>query len=69
LVASIELLGINHPDILEELHNRGITHIFIGQQHGSVNGSPLLDIKKIKADPNFRTIYQNDRVLILEITQ
>lgn len=69
LVASIERLGINHPDVLEELHNRGITHIYIGQQQGSVNGNPLLDIKDLLDDPNFQKIYHNDRVWIFEITR
>jgi hypothetical protein len=67
LVASIELFGINHPDILEELHNRGITHIYIGQQHGSVNGSPLLNIKDLQDNPKFKLVYNQDRVFIFQV--
>ena len=68
LIASIQSLGIDHPDILEELSNRGITHIYIGQQQGTVNGNPLIDAKVLRDHPNFQKIYHDDRVLIFEIS-
>jgi hypothetical protein len=67
LIALIDTVGINHPDVLEELIAREITHIYIGQQQGSVNGSPLLDIKDLLKDQNFNLIYNQDRVYIFEV--
>jgi len=67
LVAMIESRGLSDPGVMDELDSRGITHIYIGQQRGSVNGSPLIDIPTLHADPNYLKIYQEDRVLIYEI--
>lgn len=67
LIALIESVGINHPDVLEELSARGITHIYIGQQQGSVNGAPLLDFQDLLKDQNFNLIYNQDRVYIFEV--
>jgi hypothetical protein len=67
LIASIETLGLTHPDVLEELRDRGVTHVYIGQQQGTVNGPPLLDIQNLRDNPNFQTIYHEDRVWIFEI--
>ena len=69
LIALIQSRGLNDPLVIDELGSRGITHIYIGQQRGSVNGSPLIDISALRADPNYKLIYQEDRVLIFEITQ
>jgi hypothetical protein len=66
LVALIETLGVSHPYVLEELQTRGITHVYIGQQQGSVNGSFLLDSKELKDNPNFQIIYHEDRVWIFK---
>ena len=69
LIAMIGSRGLSDPEVMEELDSRGITHIYIGQQRGSVNGLPLLDIPTLNEDPNFLKIYQEDRVLIYEINQ
>jgi hypothetical protein len=67
LIAMIESRGLSDPGVMDELDFRGITHIYIGQQRGSVNGSPLLDIPTLNENPNYLKIYQEDRVLIYEI--
>jgi hypothetical protein len=69
LVAEIEEKGISHPDILGELQNRDVTHIYIGQQQGKVNTNtpPLLKVKDLLKDPNFRLVYNQDLVKIFEI--
>jgi hypothetical protein len=70
LVALIEEKGIDHPEVLDELHSRNISHIFIGQQQGKVNTpSPLLDLNEILESPSFSPIYHEDRVWIFSVIQ
>jgi hypothetical protein len=60
--------GIDHPDVLRTLKERGITHIYIGQQQGSVNNNGFkLDAQALSNSPHFRSIYHQDRVWIFEI--
>ncbi|MBU0511314.1 MAG: hypothetical protein KJ638_06380, partial [Chloroflexi bacterium] len=63
--------GITHPDTLEMLSQRGITHIYIGQQQGRVNydGPHVLQAEQMLADPHFYLVYHQDRVWIFEIIQ
>ncbi|MFC2054071.1 hypothetical protein ACFLV7_07205 [Chloroflexota bacterium] len=68
LTISVRSKGIDDPDILEMLSDRGITHVFIGQRQGSVNSpSPLLDSDQLNASQHFNPIYHQDRVWIFEI--
>jgi hypothetical protein len=67
LVEDITSYGINNPEVMHELQNRNITHVFIGQQQGSINGPPLLDSNTLLDSPNFRLVYHEDRVWIFEI--
>jgi hypothetical protein len=68
LTASIQSKGIDDPDILEMLSDRGITHVYIGQKQGSVNSpSPLLDPDHLNASSHFIPIYHKDRVWVFEI--
>jgi hypothetical protein len=70
LVALIEEKGIDHPEVLRELNNRNITHIFIGQQQGQVNTkSPLLDPQKLVESRFYRPIYHQDRAWIFSVIQ
>ncbi len=67
LSAEIEEKGIIHPDVLQEIHNRGIEYIYIGQQRGLVNTEkPLLNIDQLVSDNHFQVIYQQDRVIIFK---
>ena len=69
LVAEIRAKGVDHPQVLNELLKRGVTHIYIGQQQGQVNASepPLLNAKELMADPRFELVYNQDRVFIFEL--
>jgi hypothetical protein len=71
LVYEIEEKGISHPEVLKELEDRLVTHLYIGQRQGKVNvtGSPLLKIEELVGNPVFRPIYHQDRVWIFEIVR
>jgi hypothetical protein len=62
--------GIDHPTTLAMLRERGITHVYIGQRHGTVGEAtrPALPVEQLLASPAFRTIYHEDRVWIFELT-
>jgi hypothetical protein len=64
----IESYGITHPETLSTLVEYGVTHVYIGQQQGSVNYTGPLRIKptELQDDPHFKTIYHQDRVWIFE---
>jgi hypothetical protein len=64
----IETYGITHPTTLETFKEFGVTHIYIGQQQGSVNYSgPLrLNPAELSNDLHFNPIYHQDRVWIFE---
>jgi hypothetical protein len=68
LTRMIQEKGVDHPDVLRTLQDRDVTHIYIGQQQGSVNNSGFrLDINTLIDSPHFRPIYHQDRVWIFEI--
>ena len=69
LTAEIQQKGIEHPDVLATLRERGITHVYIGQRQGRVNydGPHVLDPNRLLAIPHFRPIYHLDRVWIFEV--
>ena len=71
LVALIEEKGINHPEVISELIDRGITHLYIGQQQGQVNANsaPLIEAHSLIDDPQFSVVYNEDRVWIFEISR
>jgi hypothetical protein len=59
--------GISDPDVLAMLTERGVTHVYIGQQQGKVNyNGPGLEAEQLLADPYFRPLYHQDRVWIFE---
>ncbi len=67
LIEMIKSRGLSDPDVQEELISRGVTHIYIGQQQGSVNGPPLLSIENLLIDQNFNLVYNQDLVYIFEV--
>ncbi|MFU8771537.1 MAG: hypothetical protein ACNA8H_03845 [Anaerolineales bacterium] len=63
----IEREGHLHPTLLAEYQQRGITHVFVGQQQGQVNNfNAVLDPDELLAHPSFYPIYNQDRVWIFE---
>jgi len=64
----IETYGITHPTTIATLVEYGVTHVYIGQQQGSVNyAGPLrLNPAELESDPHFQPIYHQDRVWVFE---
>ena len=70
LQSEILAKGIDHPDVLRMLHERGIRYIYVGQRHGRVNNAGAdLYPPTMLASPAFKPIYHQDRVYIFEIVQ
>jgi hypothetical protein len=70
LAQAIREQGVNHPDTLALLAERGITHVFIGQRHSNQPGGPFaLQPDQMLNQPAFRLIYHDDRVWIFEIVR
>jgi hypothetical protein len=58
---------LDQPDVQAPLKERGITHIYIGQQQGRVNNKdPLLNVHQLLDSPYFQPLYHQDRVWIFE---
>jgi len=67
LVEMIEQHGLNHPDVIPMLQERGVTHIYIGQKNGSINsGGKHLDVEQILGNAHFEPVYHRDQVWIFE---
>jgi hypothetical protein len=68
LITLITEKGIDHPDVLTELKNRNITHIYIGQLQGQVNTTtPLLNLQTLIESSNYSPVFHQDRVWIFSI--
>jgi hypothetical protein len=65
----IEEHGLTDPETLETLIDYGVTHVYVGQQQGSVNYSgPLqLNPNEMQSSSNFNPIYHQDRVWVFEL--
>jgi hypothetical protein len=62
--------GIDHPATLELLRERDITHVYIGQQQGTVgyNGTEQrLVAEQLDNSPHFRTVYHHDQVWVFAL--
>ncbi len=71
LTAAVQRNGVVSPDVLAMLRERGVTHVYIGQEQGRVNyGGPyVLDPDKLLASPSFRPLYRQDRVWVFEVVR
>lgn len=68
LTQLIQGKGIADPDVLAELRDRNITHVFVGQRQGVVNTpESLLDLESLLNSSAFRPVYHQDRVWIFEL--
>ncbi len=69
LYKQIQAKGIDHPDVIQELHQRGVTHVYIGQQQGQVSffGQFNFDMQALESSPNYHPVYSQDRVRIYEV--
>lgn len=67
-VQAISEQGLNDPNTLAMLEDRGVGYVYIGQQQGTVGSpGPLLDLQILLSDPNFETVYHQDRVWIFKV--
>ena len=67
--ARIQETGPESPAALALLKDRGITHVYVGQQHGRVNyaGPQLLDPDALKHSEHYEPVYHRDRVWVFEV--
>jgi hypothetical protein len=63
--------GLDDPQMLEMLKERGVTHVYVGQRQGQVgNPAPaLLQPGPLSESPYFRVVYHQDRVWIFEMLE
>ncbi len=69
LAREIQDKGINNPDVISLLLQKGIEYLYIGQKQGTINysGPKILDPEVISTSDHFKEIYHQDRVWIFEI--
>jgi hypothetical protein len=71
LTKTINEKGLTSSVVLNMLHERKITQVYIGQRQGRVNyyGPGVFDPRQLSEDPHFRAVYHQDRVWIFEVVQ
>jgi hypothetical protein len=71
LTTIIQDRGVADPATVDELHRRGITHVYVGQRQGRVNyGGPyVLSPDVLRQSPYYRPIYHRDQVWVFELVQ
>ena len=69
LPRAIQQKGVEDPSVLAMLRDRGITHVYLGQQQGTVgyNGPMTLQAAQLAASPHFKAVYHEDRVWVFEV--
>ena len=68
LTAEIQARGTDDPQVLAMLAERGVTHVFIGQQQGMVNNpDPLIKAPSLLASSHYKQIFNLDKVRIFEV--
>jgi hypothetical protein len=68
-IDQLQILGIDSEKSLALIQAREITHVYVGQQQGSVNssGSIILDPDILNSSSLFEPVYHQDRVWIFEV--
>ena len=67
VTAAILEKGITDPEVQRLLDERGVTHVYLGQQQGSVNyAGPPISAEQLLTMDAYRPIYHEDRVWIFE---
>ncbi len=65
LTNDINNKGLTDPQVIQNLVERGITHVYIGQRQGRVNnGGPILEPQALQDSPFFQQVYHQDLVWI-----
>ena len=67
----IQEAGLDDRTTLALLSDRGITHVYIGQQQGRVNyeGPEVLDPGALLSSAHYRPVYHQDRVWVFEVVR
>jgi hypothetical protein len=71
VTAKVQQYGMESPEVLAMLGERGVTHVYIGQQGGKVNyegPGPLSPVVLLKSK-HYRLVYHQDRVWVFEIVR
>jgi hypothetical protein len=71
LTRLLQVQGVDHPEMVRELRERGITHVYIGQQQGRVNygGPHVLSPEVLQRSESYRPVYHQDQVWIFELVE
>lgn len=71
LTVAIQERGLEDAQVRALLKERGVTHVYIGQQGGRVGnpGPPLLQAGLLSESPYYRVVYHQDRVWIFEMSE
>jgi hypothetical protein len=71
LTQQLQDASMDDPATLALLQQRGITHVYVGQQQGRVNygGPDVLDPEALLRSAPFRLLYHQDRVWVFEVAQ
>ncbi|MDY6877943.1 MAG: DUF6541 family protein [Chloroflexota bacterium] len=71
LTRQIQGMGIDDPATLTMLQERGITHVYIGQQQGRVNygGPDVLDPETLLGSTRYQLVYYQDRVQVFRLVR
>jgi hypothetical protein len=69
LTTEIQARGLDDPAVIDELHRRGLTYVFLGQRRGGVNnpGVEVLSAGQMVTSPRFQLVYHQDRVFIFQV--
>jgi hypothetical protein len=68
LTAEINTKGMDHPDVLDLLEDREISHVYIGQRQGKVNSpGPSLHPDQLISCPHYKPVYHQDHTWVFEI--
>ena len=69
LTGQLQEAGIDEPQTLASLKERGVTHVYVGQRQGRVNygGPHVLDPETLLQSRHYRPVYHQDRVWVFEL--
>ncbi|MEM2001781.1 MAG: hypothetical protein QXT77_03905, partial [Candidatus Methanomethylicaceae archaeon] len=70
LTTQIEMCGVNCPETLKMLKERGVMYVYIGQREGKVGAGAkqLFSPSDVIGSEAFRVLYHRDRVWIFMLT-
>lgn len=70
LPRAIRVKGPDDPGVLSMLHERGVTHVYIGQGRGEPGVDPHpIQPEALLASDHYQPVYHEDRVWVFEVLQ